>query len=359
MQYPLLSQIIFDPRQALALNLQQWDLLIRQARRANVLAKLAVFLEDKHCFDAIPEQPRLHLKSAQIYAERFTISLEWEITCIEKALKDIPITLIFLKGAAYYVAADQAGRGRVFSDVDILVPEEKLLDVERALINAGWMTNTIDPYDQKYYREWMHEIPPLRHLKRKTSIDVHHNILPRTSRFCPDAKKLLANIVKVPEKNRWVLAPEDRVLHSATHLFHEGEFTQGFRDLSDLDLLLKEFSTQENFWIKLLKRADELKQNIPLYYALRYTSKILQTPVPEKILKASKPKSLNRINTKFMDALFLRALLPDHESCNDRWSDLARWLLFVRSHWLKMPVYLVVPHLLRKAFRRVQSKEKH
>jgi hypothetical protein len=60
-----------------------------------------------------------------------------------------------------------------------------------------------------------------------------------------------------------------------------------------------------------------------------------------------------------MDALFLRALMPDHESCNDRWTGLARWLLFVRSHWLKMPVYLMVPHLLRKAFRRVMGKERH
>jgi len=38
---------------------------------------------------------------------------------------------------------------------------------------------------------------------------------------------------------------------------------------------------------------------------------------------------------------------------------LARWLLFVRSHWLKMPVYLMVPHLLRKAFRRMLGKEQH
>jgi hypothetical protein len=51
--------------------------------------------------------------------------------------------------------------------------------------------------------------------------------------------------------------------------------------------------------------------------------------------------------------------MPDHESCNDRWTGLARWLLFVRSHWLKMPVHLMVPHLLRKAFRRVQGKEQH
>jgi hypothetical protein len=359
MQIPLISQVFSNPGQVREFNLQQWALLIRQARRANMLASLAIFLADNVKFDEIPEQPRLHLKSAQIQAERFNISLEFEINCIEKALKEIPIALVFLKGAAYHLATDQAGKGRLFSDVDILVPEEKLLEVERALIKAGWMTNTLNPYDQKYYREWMHEIPPLRHLKRQTSIDVHHNILPKTTRFCPDANKLLANIVKIPEKNVWVLAPEDRVLHSATHLFHEGEFTQGFRDLSDLDLLLKEFSIQENFWAKLLQRADELKQQIPLYYALRYTQLILQTPVPEKVLKASKKQSPKWIKTKLMDALFLRALMPDHESCNDRWTGLARWLLFVRSHWLKMPVYLMVPHLSRKAFRRVLGKERH
>jgi hypothetical protein len=350
---------MFNPRLVLEFNLPQWDLLIRQARRANVLARLAVFFDDNAITDAVPEQPRLHLKSAQIYADRFTVSLEWEINCIQKALKDVPVALIFLKGAAYCVAGNQAGRGRVFTDVDILVPEENLSEVEQALINAGWMTHTIDPYDQKYYRQWMHEIPPLRHLKRQTSIDVHHNILPKTSRFCPDAHKLLAHIIEVPGKNAWVLAPEDRVLHSATHLFHEGEFTQGFRDLSDLDLLLNEFSVQENFWVNLLRRAEELNQQIPLYYALRYSHRILQTPVPEEVRKASRQQSPNRINTRLMDALFLRALMPDHESCNDRWTGLARWLLFVRSHWLKMPVYLMVPHLLRKAFRRMPGKNPH
>ena len=139
------------------------------------------------------------------------------------------------------------------------------------------------------------------------------------------------------------------------HLFHEGEFAQGLRDLSDLDLLLKEFSTQVNFWEKLLLRANELQQQIPLFYALRYSHQILQTPIPESVLEASK----QRINTTLMDALFLRALLPDHDSCNDKWTGLARSLLFIRSHYLKMPVYLMVPHLLRKTYRRILGKELH
>ena len=50
----------------------------------------------------------------------------------------------------------------------------------------GWLRMKIDPYDDRYYRVWMHEIPPLRHRERKTEIDLHHTILPRTSRLKPD-----------------------------------------------------------------------------------------------------------------------------------------------------------------------------
>ena len=37
-------------------------------------------------------------------------------------------------------------------------------------------------YDQRYYREWMHELPPLLHVRRQTALDVHHAIAPETAR---------------------------------------------------------------------------------------------------------------------------------------------------------------------------------
>ena len=356
---PLLILVFRCPNTIKEFNLSQWDLLIRQARHAGVLARLGFFLEKNGIISLVPEKPFNHIQAALTYSRHFGLSLSWEVDCINDALKPLDTSVIYLKGAAYALAGNIAAQGRVSVDVDILVKKDQLDLVEKRLIFKGWRNQKLDAYDQKYYRQWMHELPPMFHLERKTSIDVHHNILPTTSRLRPDANKLLANIVKIPGKDVWVLAPEDRVLHSATHSFHEGEFAQGFRDLSDLDLLLKEFSTQENFWVELLQRAEELNQQITLYYALRYTHQILQTPIPEKVLKASEQQSPNRINIKLMDALFLRALVPDHESCNDYWTGLARWLLFVRSHWLKMPVYLMVPHLIRKAFRRVMGKEQH
>ena len=339
--------------------MSQWDLLIRQARYAGVLARLAFLLEKNEVFSFVPEKPLNHLQSALTFSRHFELSLSWEIDCITEALKPLDTPIIYLKGAAYFLAGDIAGQGRVSVDVDILVKKDRLDLVEKRLIFKGWRNQQYDAYDQKYYRQWMHELPPLVNIDRNTCIDVHHNILPITAKFCPDANKLLANIVKIEEKYAWVLATEDRILHSATHLFHEGEFDHGFRDLSDLDLLLKEFSAEQGFWNKLLQRAAELKQQTPLFYALRYTSLILQTPVPEAVLKASAEHSVNRIKQRFMDALFLRALMPNHVSCNDSWTGLARWLLFIRSHWLRMPWYLLIPHLYRKGMMHITGKEHH
>jgi hypothetical protein len=32
-----------------------------------------------------------------------------------------------------------------------------------------------------------------------------------------------------------------------------------------------------------------------------------------------------------------------------------RWLLYARSHWLRMPAHLLIPHLVRKSLRRRQG----
>jgi hypothetical protein len=53
-----------------------------------------------------------------------------------------------------------------------------------------------------------------------------------------------------------------------------------------------------------------------------------------------------------MAALLKRALRPDHPDCDTPGTRLARWLLYVRSHLLRMPWRQVLPHLLRKAWMR-------
>ena len=238
-----------------------------------------------------------------------------------------------------------------------MVPREALDDAERTLNQHGWLPEPLDPYDRLYYRDWMHEIPPLRHVKRGSVLDVHHTILPPTSKPKPDVRKLWQAAIPVTEfEEIYVLAPTDMVLHSATHLFFEGELTNGLRDLVDVDDLIRHFSSQDAaFWQDLVDRAFELTLAQPLFYGLRYAQRILGTPVPEFVQKAIARTGPTAVMQPLMDALFDRALMPNHPTCSDPATPMARWLLYVRAHYLRMPLRMLVPHLTRKGWRRVSA----
>jgi len=331
------------------LGLQQWDLLIRQARRGNLLARLHSLLAQAGLLDHVPYQPRQHLEWTRVTADRHAQAVRTEVARIQQALSGQPV--ILLKGAAYVIAGLPPGAGRVFSDIDILVPKAQLLDVESALLAHGWMASQHDAYDQRYYREWMHELPPLQHMLRETTIDVHHAILPQTMAMHPDSNALRAAAVPLAGyQDLLVLAPTDMVLHSAAHLFYESELFNGLRDLVDLDALLRHFSQTPEFWHQLTQRAGDLGLTRCLYYALRYTRMLLHTPIPPPVAAAIEDARPPFPISAIMDVLYRRALLPDHASCVDHATFAARKCLYVRGNWLRMPPLKLARHLFHKAF---------
>jgi hypothetical protein len=217
----------------------------------------------------------------------------------------------------------------------------------------GWATVEQSAYDQHYYRTWMHELPPMEHIRRGSVLDVHHAILPETARQHPSPEKLIAASIEVSSiEGVRVLSPVDMVLHSATHLFQDGEWDHGLRDLVDLDGLLRYFSLDSKFWDALLPRAVELDLARPLFYALRYAGLMLGTPVPAGVSKAVNEFGGARPFgplLQLMDALFVRASRPAHRSARDALTPVGLWLLYIRAHWLRMPPHLLIYHLMRKA----------
>jgi hypothetical protein len=347
---PLLARIYRDPYACCQLSLAEWDRLIRQARRAGLLARLHGVLALHRQLDMIPLEARWHFVAATTLADKQQIAVRWEIREIAHALSTLGFPVIVLKGGAYVMASLAAAQGRLFSDIDILVPRERLAAVEAALMLAGWHPSALSDYDQRYYRRWMHEIPPMQHVKRATVIDVHHAILPDTARHHPDSAKLRNRAVPVPDApNVFVLSPEDMLLHSATHLFHDGELPHGLRDLTDLDLLFQEFSGTPGFWNRLFDRAVELDLTRPLFHAQRYVQHFLDTPIPSDFVNSLKSAAPGHATQILLDAIFKRALAPIHPSCDDALSPLARKAAFVRAHWLRMPAHLLLPHLFHKA----------
>lgn len=348
----LLVDALTSPQALRHWNVSEWELLIRQARRADLLARLAVRLDEIGLLDQVPAAPRAHLTAARHVWRAQEAAVRREVEHICKALVRAGVEAILLKGAAYLFAGLPAACGRLYSDVDLLVPRESLPAVEAALMLHGWATTHPHPYDQRYYRQWMHELPPLQHATRATVLDVHHAILPPTARLKPDSAKLWSMSRPLPGVPPLrLLSPVDMVLHSASHLFFNEEFSHGLRDLTDIDSLLRHFSAQRGFWERLTARAVELDLGRPLYYALRYAGWVLDTPVPPGATRAAdlaRPPALLR---PVMDQLFSRVLRPDHPSTTDALTPFAQAALYVRAHWLRMPPLLLAYHLTAKALR--------
>ena len=316
-----------------------------------VLSRLAVLSEAKLRENGLPERVHDHIVSARLVAAHHLRTIRWEVSRVRRALRPTGEPFVLLKGAAYVMAELPAGAGRLASDVDILVAKEKLEIVEGALIRGGWEAMKLDPYDQRYYRTWMHELPPLRHGTRSTVVDVHHTILPETARLRPDGSKLIAAAIRIDDELS-ILAPDDMVLHSATHLFADGDLEGGLREVIDLDLLLRHFSgTKPDFWDRLVPRSAELDLQRPLFYALAICRRLLETPVPQSVVDASEIGRPSWPAAPIMERLADRALLPDTEG-NAWGTAVALWMLYLRSHWMRMPPWLLAQHLTRKTLRR-------
>jgi hypothetical protein len=264
--------------------------------------------------------------------------------------------LLLLKGAAYAIADLPPAAGRLFGDIDILVPLDQLGQTEGALMLAGWHTQKQDDYDQRYYRRWMHELPPMTHIRRGTVLDVHHNLLPETARIRTHATPILEAAQSLADPAGLSIPTHtDLVLHSACHLFHEGELGHGLRDLVDLDAMLREFAAEAGFWPNLLARARILNLGRPLYYALDTCQRWLLTPIPDQVI-AECPSPPPTWQRPLMRMLFDAGLASAHPSCQGHLSLLAKFVLYVRSHYLRMPWRLLIPHLLHQAKRKDQEK---
>ena len=352
----LLIEVLRTPAALAAYTPAQCDLVLRQAERAQLLASLHARARDAGVLARLPAPARRQLEWARQRGERHLQAVRWEVRQIRQALAGLGVPLILLKGGAYAMAGLAAAEGRIFSDIDILVPRAALADVESALMLHGWAGVGHDDYDQHYYRRWMHELPPMRHVWRETVIDVHHAILPSTAAAHPDAMLLRAAAEPLPGHPAsgslpavFTLGPVDMILHSATHLLYESEFEHGLRNLVDIDRLLHEFSSLPGFWVRLTERAAALQLQRPLFYALRHAARLLHTPVPAALLEGNEVARPGPVVLALMDALLDRALLPQHASCDGPLSKLARHMLYLRGNWLRMPPWLLARHLFHKA----------
>ncbi|WP_168452965.1 nucleotidyltransferase domain-containing protein [Sphingopyxis microcysteis] len=319
-------------RDAATLAPRDWDGVIGVARSETMLATLAHRLKDS----ALPPTVAALFADQRAAAAVARQQALWEAEMARRALAPLGIEFVLLKGAAYAAADMACAAGRQIGDLDILVSEPDIRRAENALLKAGWEWVKADPYDDFYYREHMHELPPLIHKARDRMIDVHHTILPRTHRITPDALALMSDAVKRPDGFA-VLNPADMACHCAAHLLADGDLQGGLRNLWDFHLMTRDFAAADaGFWGKLDARAELHGLRAAVRRAARLARDLYGSVLPS-----------GWDGQDGSDVWYRRRLLA-----RDDWGRVTRLLLeqafYIRSHWLRMPPAMLAKHLWTK-----------
>jgi hypothetical protein len=329
----MLARVLADPAESGTLDVEGWTSLIAVARAEQLAGTLA----HRVLGLPMPEAAAAILAEARAAAEHSRRAALWEAEMARRALAPLACPVVLLKGTAYVAAGLAAGQGRSIGDLDILVPREALDAVEAALLAHGWEWVKPDPYDDAYYRRWMHELPPLIHRERDRMIDVHHTILPLTAGPKPDAAAMISSSVALGNGQR-VLSLADMIVHSSAHLFADGDLTGGLRNLWDIHCLLLDVD-EHGFKaaVELRERAWEHDLVAAVARALRLAHTVYGTPVDHVL--AGKPQ--------VSDRLLLRRLFA-----RDDWGrgtrPLTRFGFYVRGHVLRMPPPMLARHLWTK-----------
>ncbi|MGM9515317.1 nucleotidyltransferase domain-containing protein [Roseateles sp. DB2] len=333
---------------------RDWERLLGQARQGRLLGRLACRMQDQGLMPLLPGPVRIALEASLRVLERHRHEVRHELLAVREALQPLGQPVLLLKGAAYLLAELPPARGRIFSDIDLLVPEPQLGAVESALMAQGWISEERQAYNQRYYRQWMHEIPPLRHVQRGSVLDVHHALAPRSSRFHTPGVELIAQSQPLGASGFRLLQPTDLVLHSALHLCLDGELDHAWRDLLDLHDLLS-LLPAEGGATALLDRAVQLRLLPVMSQSLAPLCRLL----PEHGLLQSLAAGLDAVQPgwqRWPSARWMCTALGLDETASSAQRQRASRRLYWRAHLLRMPPRLLFPHLLRKSWMGLRER---
>ncbi|MCF6197587.1 MAG: nucleotidyltransferase family protein [Emcibacter sp.] len=347
----LLLQVLKDPDRMLKLTVKDWNSVLFAAHMLKLRGRLASDAWGNGLWEQLPHKAQQILTSARIIAEARQRKVMWEVNRLRRALFSFEDKVILVKGGAYIARGLRAAKGRISVDIDILVAKKNLDIVENHLLLSGYASQVLNSYDQQYYREWAHELPPLVHPDRMVEVDVHHNILQVTNRLCPNINLMIEAAVPL-EDNIYVLSDVDMLLHSIVHLFVDGTIKASLRNLLEQHDLISEFSQQVDFWTQFMDRAEELGFGRPVFYCLHYCAHFLNTDIPLEVMTRAKKAAPGFLALKIMDMMIFRTMVPYGTGGSKVTDYLATNGLYIRSHWLRMPPALLAKHLTRKFFRR-------
>ncbi|GAA0857943.1 nucleotidyltransferase family protein [Aliiglaciecola litoralis] len=347
-------ELLLKPQVGLNYTLKQWQEMLFVLREAKLVASLYNSAMRHNCYQAYPDFIQQHLNSACVYAQRQALQIRFEAVELCKLLEEIDVTAIFLKGAGYTLRDSINSRGRICSDLDLLVNKQDIARAEAHLKLKRWKSQHLTDYDEQYYRQWAHEIPPLIHINRSTVVDMHHNLYPPISGRAVDIACFISSREKT-QSGCFVLDPASTVMHSIIHMFANEDSSSWTRDLLDITLLVDEFQ-DSGFWQQLIHLAKQTKFEFEFISCLHALAHYSAIEFPIEVANYMKQRNLTGSDRWLVENVIIPAIAPEHDHVVTKRIAFAKMMVYLRGHWIKMPAAILCKHFAVKTFLSLRDK---
>ncbi|MCP4954524.1 nucleotidyltransferase family protein [Photobacterium aquimaris] len=345
----LLIDVLNNPKILLKVDDKHSYQVITEARHLSLLGQLRARCYQAQIEQDLPLHTQQQLMSGFHSYQKQQQQLLLEHQHLTEQLQGIIGSWRYLRGSALQWLDNDMFAGRVKRNIDIYVPPQHVVNVEKALLNNGWRYKNIADYEETFYRRWAQQTTPLIHKQRRTELAIHFQLLPKTlSNKLNSGPLLHHHLSPVACEPATLLSPDAMVLHQAIMLFNQIDYQYGLRDIYSLYLQFIYFSQQPTFWHNLIQLQQQVGNDNSLYLAVSLCRDLFNLSVPEQALTYFKQQKSHRISywiykQRFIDAFVYR--FPLHR--NAEYRDAVKSLRF-RGRLKQMPIYCIVPHIIKR-----------
>ena len=256
----------------------RWELLIEASSHHYVTPALAWCLRDRA---DVPSDVREYLGAALTLNDERNKRLTEALVRIVAVLNAIGIEPILLKGAARLVdGVYPAPKLRFLGDLDLLIPEERLLDASTALKGAGFDIELPVEFGHDH-----HHLPMLRHRDTGAGVELHTKLAfaPYDSLVPTDWFRERATLAPLPGLRAYLPEATRAAAHVIVHdqLLHENYRLDRceLRQLLELAMLRAKYDNMID-WTALDRRFDDTARGPVLATFLELANRLLGQPVP-------------------------------------------------------------------------------
>ncbi len=327
------------------LSLHDWDSLLLVATHLELVSQLATSISSAPSAPTIPPEVALTLDNARQLVAFNHKHHDFEFQFLQRIAAASKTRPVLLKGSAYIATKERWADGRKTGDIDLLLTKSNLQQFERELECSGYKTSEVlSALDRRYYRKWLHELPPYTHTYRGVEIDVHFRLLPVADPKSFPIEDWVERSVSLNEMPPFrVLDPVDQVLHAIINLGHVGEFRRATRDAWDISCLTssrvipdsdapdKERSDERTVagfdWQELHRRTLRLNLQKTVANVLLLCDELVGLSIPPNFVEDLTGKSKNRLKQSFIYRTMETASLPEGPTLRSRKRYFALWAL--------------------------------